>query len=166
MGGRIEVQSRYGAGSTFSLVLTAYEVAPNDLSTVEKNPGTLSGQTQAQRILVVDDNFINRKVASDLLRDLGYTPDLAKDGEQALEMIQRKTYDIVFTDLRMPSMDGYELVRRAQRFCPACLRFVAMTASATLEEKEKCWSQGIRSFICKPIQEQDLLDVLREQVSP
>jgi CheY-like chemotaxis protein len=160
IGGKITVKSQYGVGSTFALCFQATEARRPASETMEADSQRLLSADFPHNILVVDDNFINRKVAEDLLSTLGYRPAVAKDGNEALALLNQGEFDVLFTDLRMPHMDGYELVRRAKLSIQKPLLFVAMTASATVEEKERCVLQGITHFISKPIREKDLIDVL------
>jgi CheY-like chemotaxis protein len=162
MGGRILVQSQYGSGSTFSFVFTAQESSSPVPSAPDETQAVTLSDSHPHEILVIDDNFINRKVAADLLGTLGYTPKLAKDGLEALALMEEHRFDIAFTDLRMPGMSGYELVRRIQTGRHAHIRCIAMTASATLEEKEKCLKHGMTGFVSKPIRLQELIQILTE----
>ncbi len=161
LGGRIEVQSQYGKGSTFCLIfpsrLIAHHIEEKPKDVV---PDSRFSEKYPHSILVVDDNFINRKVAGDMLSGFGYAPDFAQDGQEALLCLQKKFYDLVFTDLRMPGMDGYQFVEEARRLLQDPPHFVAMTASATIEEREKCLKVGIRSFVTKPIRSEDVLAIL------
>jgi CheY-like chemotaxis protein len=161
MGGRITVESQYGSGSTFRFLWTAK--AHRDAAAIEDHarvPTDLS-RDFPQEILIVDDNFINRKVAVDLLRELGYHPTAAKDGFEALDLMAQKCYSVVFTDLRMPGMDGYELSDRTAALHSTKPWFVAMTASATMEERDKCLQHGIGGFLSKPLRVDELVRILR-----
>jgi signal transduction histidine kinase/ActR/RegA family two-component response regulator len=110
------------------------------------------------RILVVDDNAINRTVTGHQLQRLGYTADFAHDGRQAIEALQKKPYDIVFMDEQMPILDGIEAtrhIRKAQadgdrRYYPH-LRIIALTANALPAERERLLQAGMDDYLSKPV---------------
>jgi CheY-like chemotaxis protein len=106
------------------------------------------------RVLLADDNEINQKVLLRLLARLGYRPDLACNGLEALSAFQRQRYDIVFMDVRMPGCDGLEATRRiraleAQSGRPRC-PIVAMTANAMPGDREICLAAGMDEYVAKP----------------
>jgi len=106
------------------------------------------------RILVVEDSAINQKLAMGMLRKFGYLCDVAGNGADAVEMVRRHPYDLVFMDLQMPVMDGLEATRRiiesasAERRPP---RIVAMTANALPADRQRCLDAGMDDYIAKPI---------------
>jgi CheY-like chemotaxis protein len=120
------------------------------------------------RVLVADDNPINVKVASRLLAQMGYTVDVAANGEEAIKVLESKPLDLVFMDLQMPKMDGLEATRRIRRLQsapdqPAFARriiIIAMTANAMQGDREKCLGAGMDEYIPKPVQPQKLQSVL------
>jgi signal transduction histidine kinase/CheY-like chemotaxis protein len=118
------------------------------------------------RVLVVEDNIVNQKVASRLLERLGLRADVACDGREAIEMLEMMPYDLIFMDCQMPEMNGYEAtaeIRRREgkdRHVP----IVAMTAEATVTCKEQCIAAGMDIYISKPVRMDDIVDALRSQV--
>jgi len=118
------------------------------------------------RVLVVEDNVVNQKVASRLLERLGLRADVACDGREAIEMLEMMPYDLIFMDCQMPEMNGYEAtheIRRREgsgRHVP----IVAMTAEATVSCKEQCIAAGMDSYISKPVRLDDIVEALRTQV--
>jgi signal transduction histidine kinase len=112
------------------------------------------------RLLLVEDNPVNQKVAMMLLKKLGYTADTASDGVKALHALQNAVYDLLLVDVQMPEMDGHELARRvcAQwRMNEADRpRMIAMTANALEGDREKCLEAGMDDYIAKPLRIQDL----------
>jgi PAS domain S-box-containing protein len=104
-------------------------------------------------ILVVEDSDINRKLALGMLRKFGYTPDVAQDGAEAVEMVRQQRYDLVFMDLQMPVMDGLEATRHILAMLPPNRRprIVAMTANALPADRQRCLDAGMDDYIAKPI---------------
>ena len=112
------------------------------------------------RLLVADDNAVNQKVALMLLKRLGYNADAVGNGAEVLRALETKIYDIIFLDVQMPEMDGYEAARRV---CAkwALLeherpRMVAMTGNAMQGDRERCLEAGMDDYISKPVQVDEL----------
>ncbi len=118
------------------------------------------------RVLVVEDNIVNQKVASRLLERLGLRADVAGHGREAIEMLEMMPYDLVFMDCQMPEMNGYEAtaeIRRREgkdRHVP----IVAMTAEATVTCRDQCMAAGMDSYISKPVRLDDIVEALKSQV--
>eukprot|EP00271_Cylindrocystis_brebissonii_P017637 TRINITY_DN4655_c0_g4_i1.p1 TRINITY_DN4655_c0_g4~~TRINITY_DN4655_c0_g4_i1.p1 ORF type:complete len:1400 (+),score=263.33 TRINITY_DN4655_c0_g4_i1:239-4438(+) len=120
------------------------------------------GDTHPLKILLVEDNAVNQKVARSLLQVLGYKTDHAWNGQEALEALRAKSYDLVFMDIQMPVMDGIEATRNILREWPKEQRprIVAMTANVLNTDKQLCLSVGMDAFVSKPIHVPDLLHQL------
>jgi signal transduction histidine kinase/HPt (histidine-containing phosphotransfer) domain-containing protein len=122
------------------------------------------------RILVVDDNEINLKVAVRILQQLGYQPELATNGREALETIQAKPVDLVFMDVMMPELDGLEATRiiRKRQMSGEHQNFqsrivvVAMTAHAMQGDREKCLASGMDDYLSKPVRPKDVRDMIEK----
>ena len=114
------------------------------------------------RILLTEDNLINQKVTLKLLSHLGYRADLANNGIEALEALERQTYDVVFMDIQMPEMDGDEATRRIRENFPPERQphIVAMTAHALEGDREKYLERGMDDYVSKPINIDALIAVL------
>ena len=117
------------------------------------------------RVLVCEDNHIGQKVATCLLQQLGYRPDLAENGREALERLDAQTYDFIFMDLLMPEMGGLEATRaiRLRQKDPAShpnyrsrITIVTMTACAMQGDREKCLAAGMDDYLSKPMRLDDM----------
>ncbi len=119
------------------------------------------------RILLAEDNDINQQIASELLGDAGFVVEVAENGQIALDMMQRRDYDLVLMDMQMPVMDGLgatAAIRRIPRL--QTLPIVAMTANAMAEDRHKCLEVGMNDFMSKPIDPDDLWRMLLKWIRP
>jgi signal transduction histidine kinase/AmiR/NasT family two-component response regulator/HPt (histidine-containing phosphotransfer) domain-containing protein len=134
-----------------------------------KNEGTLAARLPL-RILVVDDNAINLKVAVRILQQWGYQPEVAANGREALESIGRRPCDLIFMDVMMPELDGLEatrLIRKRQmsgehRNFQSRIIVCAMTAHAMQGDREKCLAAGMDDYLAKPIRPKDVRDMIEK----
>jgi CheY-like chemotaxis protein/HPt (histidine-containing phosphotransfer) domain-containing protein len=114
---------------------------------------------QPLRVLLCDDNSINQKVASRILQQLGYEPDIAANGREALDALDRKPYDLIFMDVMMPEMDGLEATRAIRDLQKEGVKtnfksrivIIAMTAQAMQGDREKCLAAGMDDYLPKPV---------------
>ena len=118
--------------------------------------------TSSLRILLAEDNAVNQKVALRLLDQLGYRADVASDGLEALEALERQPYDVVLMDVQMPELDGLDASRRICERWPADVRprIIAMTANAMPEDREACFAAGMDDYVAKPIRPNELAKAL------
>ena len=113
------------------------------------------------RILIAEDNIVNQRVSHRILKNLGYNADIAVNGLETLDAVQRHPYDVIFMDGQMPELDGYETTRRL-RADPktAKLRIIAMTANAMHGDRERCLEAGMDDYISKPARPEDITAAL------
>jgi CheY-like chemotaxis protein len=114
------------------------------------------------RILLAEDNVVNQKLALRILQQMGYRADLASNGIEAIQSIERQTYDVVLMDVQMPEMDGLEATRQIAARWPhgERPRIVAMTANAMQGDREMCIAAGMDDYLTKPIRVDQLVETL------
>ncbi len=155
MNGSIAVRSTPGSGTTFSLsvplrVLSAVAAA----SPAGGPPSNAAGDERHEAVLLVEDNEVNQRVATRMLQRLGLHSDVAANGSEALGRLERSRYDLVFMDLQMPVMDGFEAsteLRRREQATGGHVPIIAMTANALPEDREACFAAGMDDHVAKPV---------------
>ncbi|MBZ0106883.1 MAG: diguanylate cyclase [Sulfuricella denitrificans] len=174
MGGEIGVESRPGEGSTF--FFSARFGAWNNGENEEKCDAAASGKQDwknlakslaGARILLVEDNVVNRELMLEILNNAGIRADAACNGAEAVERVGLERYDAVFMDCQMPLMDGFEatrLIRSDERFHE--LPIIALTANATHEAREQCIASGMNDHVFKPVHVAELFSTLVRWVHP
>ncbi len=177
MGGRIEMRSEVGRGTTMLLTLTLPIADESELPSAGATGGSLSALVASRRktpdieaardegtlVLIAEDHPTNRKLATRLLGLLGYAAETAENGREALEKSAAGRYGAILTDCNMPEMDGYELARAirdresgGERRIP----IIACTANALAGEAERCFEAGMDDFVTKPIELEQLARVM------
>jgi len=121
------------------------------------------GTKHPLRILLADDNAVNQKVATRMLERLGYRTDLAANGIEVLQAVERQQYDLVFMDVQMPEMDGLEASRQIHRLVPQerMPKIIAMTAHALQGDRERFLAEGMDDYISKPIQINEMVRAIQ-----
>ena len=112
-------------------------------------------------VLVAEDNLINQKVAETIFSNLGYTIEIANDGSEAVDMVKKKAYDVVFMDLQMPGKDGVDATVDI-RGMGYQMPIVAMTATASKVGRESALNSGMNDYITKPVKVEDVRSVLQK----
>jgi signal transduction histidine kinase/DNA-binding response OmpR family regulator len=142
--------------------ILARDLAP--VTTVEQGVSSIDptmAERHPLRILLAEDNVVNQKLALRILQRMGYRADLASNGIEALESIQRQAYDVVLMDVQMPEMDGLEATRRiVARWPTGRPRIIAMTANAMQGDRDMCLAAGMDDYITKPIRVERLVEAL------
>ncbi len=170
MKGEISVDSEYGKGSTFWFTVEIKEtsIAPTLETNDIQKPFNETFGAIVPRILLVDDNFVNRKVASEILKKAGCVVDMAESGKQAIEFVtslysdNKQKYNVIFMDIQMPDMDGIETTQHLRRQFENLPPIVAMTAYSMKEDRERFLSQGMDDYVAKPIRAKILIDKVME----
>jgi CheY-like chemotaxis protein len=158
MGGTIEVRSEPDVGSTFSLAL---DLPPAVGAVASEAPKVKGAPAVHRRVLLVEDNAVNRLVALRMLEQLGSRVVSVGSGEEAVDRVRGESYDLILMDCQMPDMDGFEATRRIRRLPRGKLvPIVALTASAFLEDVERCLECGMNEHLSKPVRMEQLGEAL------
>jgi signal transduction histidine kinase/ActR/RegA family two-component response regulator len=167
MGGRIWVDSHVGKGSSFHFTVRLGRLR-RPAQQAKPAERVLSKATQPLRILLAEDNEVNRQVAVEFLSMRGHTVEVAHDGAEALEAFYREQFDVILMDIQMPNMDGIQAtaaIRKREEISGQHIPIVAMTGYAMTGDRQRCLDSGMDAYICKPIRSQELFDIL-ERFSP
>jgi signal transduction histidine kinase/ActR/RegA family two-component response regulator len=168
MGGKIELESAAGVGSSFSVLLSL------GIAKVEARSRTQAGEEtgetfiEALRILLAEDNPVNQKLAVRLLEKQGHTVTLAGDGRRAVEAFTSGSFDMILMDVHMPEMDGLEAtkqIRKLEKGGPR-IPIIALTALAMAGDRETCLAAGMDGFVSKPIRLNELRSVMNAVRQP
>ena len=163
LGGEINVVSELGNGTEFTVSIP---LTIPSLTEIEEDQDIVIYDFKGRRVLVVDDNQLNREILVEALREEGFIVDEAIDGSFAIEKLRDSepgTYELVILDLQMPVMDGYETTRIIRNFKDsrvAQIPIVAVTADALPEEKSRAFNCGVNAYLVKPVDMPAMLKVL------
>ena len=170
MGGEIGVRSSPGVGSCFWIEVPLAAVGElaggGRADAARRRPGAgrddaESSRFEGLRVLLAEDNAVNREVALALLRRTGLEVDCAGNGQEAVEMAGRGGYDLILMDVQMPVMDGLEATRRLRAEGACSVPILGMTANIFKEDREACLAAGMNAHLPKPVEPQMLYETLR-----
>jgi PAS domain S-box-containing protein len=160
MQGEIWAESETGKGSTFHFTILAKSTDQKALRKVKLQPekDLVFPPGRPLRILLAEDNEVNQTVIQKMLKRLGFRADLAANGIEAVQALQRQPYDVVLMDVKMPELDGWEATRQIRRFLPDAEQpeIIAITAYALEGDRERCLAAGMDDYISKPVQMKEL----------
>ena len=167
MGGKFNLESRLGVGSTFSITLP-FKQLENKIpeQTTELDGGDEENEiTFNAHVLIAEDNKTNQLLLSMLLSDLEITFDTANDGEEALNMFEEDKYDLILMDENMPNMSGTESMLAIREKFEKVPPIIAVTANAIKGDREKLLELGMDDFLSKPIDNDLLIEVIKRNLS-
>jgi len=159
MGGTIKATSKKNKGTTISVVLKMPKGTQNDLpeqENLEVNTKLLNNK----RILVTDDNEINRFLALTILNNFGAHVTEAANGLEAIKLIKANNFDLVLMDVQMPIMDGLEATKLIRKVIDKNIPIIALTAFALKGDNSKCFEAGMNDYLSKPFEEKQLLEIV------
>ena len=165
MRGSISCDSTLGVGSTFVITLTFRLQTESEIEEQKANVQTYtSADFKDKRVLLVEDNELNREIASYILEEHGMTVEWAENGNEALRVLSEKgpgSYDFILMDIQMPVLNGYEAAERIRKTYPdSAIPIVAMSANAFEEDRQKSFASGMNDHVSKPIDINELLKTL------
>lgn len=165
MGGTASVESSFGRGSTFTASLSAQVLSRVEPSTQHAAAPGSGDTTPPLRILVAEDNALNRRLVIRMIERLGHTAHLAVDGREAVDFFQKEPYDLILMDISMPGMNGLEATRvirtmeKTAGLLPSWI--LALTAGVSENERRACQEAGMDDFLGKPFTEGGLWEAVK-----
>lgn len=170
LGGQISVRSKQGEGSEFTLEIITPEPPLTGAPIASQTPAamteTTSQRIKGKRVLVVEDNAVNRKLCALQLKRLGCETDFAETGRQAVDKVLEGRFDAILMDMHLPDLDGCDATREIRRAEKNGTRMsiIALTANAMAEDRKKCFDAGMDDFLTKPLQFETLAATLSKWV--
>ena len=155
---KIQVKSREGAGSEFFFT-TTYKKPAN----VKENPKLLPVNDLGRlKILLLEDNRLNQKLAQNVIEGFGFEIDIAENGDQGIKLLSENQYDLVLMDLQMPARDGYQTTHYIRSELKNEIPIIAMTAHSLADEHHRCLNAGMDGYVPKPFKQHELLEAIKQ----
>lgn len=167
MGGSIEVESEIGKGTKLTVIIPHRIASEADVRSAETSEAALVNFA-GKRILIAEDNDLNAEIAEELLTEMGFEVERARDGDICVSMMEQAAggyYDLILMDIQMPAMNGYqaaEAIRKMDDPSKAGIPIVAMTANAFADDKKNAYAAGMNAHLAKPVDIQKMMETLSE----
>jgi len=126
------------------------------------NLTTSFAESYPLNILIAEDNIVNQKLIERILLKLGYQTDTVADGIQVLRSVEKKDYNIILMDIRMPEMDGLEATQAIRQMSVSQPYIIAMTANGMSNDREECLQNGMNDYVAKPLSSAEIINSLKK----
>lgn len=157
-GAEIHVASEQGCGSEFFFELNYAKT--NRIETITQT--LLEDYPHQLRILLCEDNILNQKLMKSIMHNLGFTLDIAENGEEGIDFLSKKEFDLVLMDIQMPVKDGYQTTEYIRNVMKSTIPIIAMTAHSLTGEQERCYKQGMNAYLKKPFKQTELIEAIKK----
>ena len=156
-GGTISVKSILGRGSTFTFTLPFVHCSTiKEKTPINKNKFTSNKTTVS--VLMCEDNEMNQNLMKAVFLTTNHQLDIASNGNEGLQLLKEKEYDVILMDIQMPELDGYETAKIIRNEYRMDIPIIAITAHSTVKERERCLALGMNDYISKPFKKEELLE--------
>ena len=161
MNGRITAESQPGLGSVFVFTIVTHHEGQRSTTTPAVAIPDLASR-YPMRILIAEDNPINQQLAVITLTKMGYSPAVANNGRETIDRLKQEPFDLIFMDVQMPEIDGLEATRLIRQKGDKKTVIIAMTANATIQDRDDCLAEGMNDYLCKPVDLGELIFALEK----
>lgn len=155
--GKIDVKSKIGKGSEFYFYLEFLKPETAVVETIIKS-NLKKNTNEKLSILLCEDNELNKRLAKNVIQNFGYELDIASNGQEGLDLLQKNKYDLILMDLQMPVKDGYQTTIYIRNELKLDIPIIAMTAHSLVGEQQKCFDIGMNAYVAKPFKQSELFD--------
>ncbi|MCE3278562.1 MAG: rpfC 3 [Bacteroidetes bacterium] len=164
-GGKIEVESKEGVGSTFNFIMRFKKTTEKPSVDITKNVGVTSDSNESYSVLLAEDIPLNQRLVQKIMAKWKYKLDIANNGAEAIEKLKEKDYDLILMDIQMPEIDGYtatRIIRDMKDYRKKNIPIIAITAHASNSEAERCINIGMNAYVSKPFNANYLKKVIMQ----